>query len=330
MVTKIIVSLGKSPYFKTLLFYSVVTPYHFFMTIMPFLKRPLTFVFLCSLLLMASGAQAGQQQLQITELWQCNSGLANPESVLFDPTTRILLVSNVAGKPLAKDGNGFIAKVALNGVLLDSQWITGLNAPKGMALVNDTLYIADIDELVVVNWTDRQQQRFTAPGARFLNDVTAAANGDLFISDMYTNTIWRFGDGRLEKWLVSDQLPGPNGLLIKDNALYVACWGTITNGFATSRPGQLKRVDLQKKTISLVGSDQPLGHLDGLAKDHHDGFWLTDYMAGKLMRLDGQARLLQQLELGQGSADLAVLPKDWEMLVVPMMQDNSLRGFRVE
>ncbi|HEB52872.1 MAG TPA: hypothetical protein ENI87_06430, partial [bacterium] len=84
--------------------------------------------------------------------------LATPESVLYDPASDVWLVSNIAGEPLAKDGNGFIARVSPDDGSARA-WIEGgrngvtLHAPKGMALLGDDLWVADID---VVRRFDRR------------------------------------------------------------------------------------------------------------------------------------------------------------------------------
>ncbi len=267
---------------------------------------------------------------QLSESWQTSKGMHAPESVLFDPLSRILLVANVNGHPLAKDGNGTIAKMALHGVLLDEKWITGLNAPKGMALGHDTLYVADIDELVAIDWTNGTKQRYPAAGAIFLNDVIMDNQGHVYVSDMMTNTIYRLAGDRLELWLQSNALPGPNGLFIQKDSLYVACWGEITDGFKTSTAGHIKKVSLLDKSITSLGSGLPLGNLDGLETDHCGGFWVTDHMAGTLMQIDASGKLLQTIEVGQGCADIEMLPVDWELLIVPMMSDNKLRGFTIK
>ena len=108
-----------------------------------------------------------------TLLWEV-TGLANPESALPDVKAGIIYVSNVNGAPDAKDGNGFISKVSLDGKMIAQKWATGLNAPKGLALAADKLYAADIDELVEIDTKDgKVTNRFPAKDAKFLNDAAA-------------------------------------------------------------------------------------------------------------------------------------------------------------
>ena len=49
------------------------------------------------------------------------------------------------------DGNGYISRMGAAGMVTDSAFIKGLNAPKGMALVHDTLWVGDIDVVRAYN-----------------------------------------------------------------------------------------------------------------------------------------------------------------------------------
>ncbi|MEO7965729.1 MAG: hypothetical protein ABIT38_17605, partial [Gemmatimonadaceae bacterium] len=119
-------------------------------------------------------------------------GLSAPESVRYDSDLDVFFVSNSNGAPSEKDGNGFIARIdpahpdsatrfiesGKNGVVL--------NAPKGMVIVGDTLWVTDIDALrgfnrrtgAVIATID-----FGPLHATFLNDIAATPDGALYITD---------------------------------------------------------------------------------------------------------------------------------------------------
>ncbi len=115
--------------------------------------------------------------------------LKNPESVRWDAEQGIWFVSNVNGNPSDKDGNGYISRLKADGAVDSLKFVAGgrnkvtLNAPKGMAIVGDTLWVADID---AVRGFNRKSGALVAniavPGAKFLNDVTAGPDG-LYITD---------------------------------------------------------------------------------------------------------------------------------------------------
>src|SRR6187551_2938669 len=101
--------------------------------------------FLPTILLLLT-AIAGQAQHSIEKLWESDTTLAVPESVLF--TKDIIYVSLIDGQPWEGDGKGGIATLDKNGKILNAAWATGLNAPKGMGLWDKKLYVADMSEVV--------------------------------------------------------------------------------------------------------------------------------------------------------------------------------------
>ena len=77
-----------------------------------------------------------QEQIKINKVWETLPVLKTPESVVYAPKQDILLVSNIDGKPDQKDQKGFISKVSLSsGSITELNWLTGLDAPKGMAFI---------------------------------------------------------------------------------------------------------------------------------------------------------------------------------------------------
>lgn len=108
---------------------------------------------------------------------ETRNDLRNPESVAYAPKQDVLFVSNINGIPTQKDQNGFISKVSSsNGSIIELNWVTGLNAPKGVAISNNngTLYVSDITDLVEINIDNGKIiKRFNAPGSAFLNDVVS-------------------------------------------------------------------------------------------------------------------------------------------------------------
>jgi len=118
-------------------------------------------------------------------------GFSTPESVLHDSTQDIYFVSNINGSPTAKDGNGFISRVRPDGAIENLKFIEGgragvtLNAPKGLALAGDTLWVADIDALRAFNartGAPIDSFKLDSAGAVFLNDLTIAS-GAIYITD---------------------------------------------------------------------------------------------------------------------------------------------------
>lgn len=133
-----------------------------------------------------------------TKLWEA-SGFQNPESALPDIAGGILYVSNVAGGPVDKDGNGYISKLTLDGKVTTEKWVSGLDAPKGLALAGGKLYVADIDQLVEIDTANGTiSARYPAAGSKFMNDTAADGEGRIYVTDMGGNAIWRLENGTFE------------------------------------------------------------------------------------------------------------------------------------
>ena len=292
-------------------------------------------------------AQAQEQQQQvgqtrINKLWETPTDLKNPESVAYAPKQNVLFVSNVDGKPDQKDQNGFISKVSpSNGSIIELNWVTGLNAPKGIAISNNNsrLYVSDITDLVEIDIASGKIiKRLNAPGSAFLNDVVSDNQGNIYVSDTITNTIYKLdtnakdnNTSSLQAWLQRQQLNGPNGLHVDNNKnrLIVASFGTF------SKPGAgIEVVDLKSKTTSSLGKEgttSPFGGLDGIESDTTEThYYVTDNPAGKvyIVNADGtDYGTLIDLHT-QGAADLGFIPSQ-STIIIPLMQDNKLVAYKL-
>jgi outer membrane protein assembly factor BamB len=304
---------------------------------------PASLIFI-SIILSACSDDAQQSQVPTTEMAENNSskkatvklellweaqGFNNPESVIYHESGNTLFVSNVNGSPVEKDGNGYISKILLDGTILRKQWVIGLNAPKGLAIYNDTLYVADIDTLVAIDIPSGTIIRsYQVDDAKFLNDVVASDDGKIFVSDMLLNRIHRLSEDQFNIWLESPELESPNGLYAEGDHLIVGAWGVMTDGFATEVPGHLKSVSLKDRSISNLGGD-PIGNLDGVESDGSNGYYVTDWMVGKLYRInkEGDATLL--LELEQGMADHEIILEQ-NLILLPMMKNDKVLAYKIK
>lgn len=262
-------------------------------------------------------------------LWE-TKGLAQPESVVEDPATGVIYVSNINGAVMQKDGNGFISRLTADGKMLERQWVKGLNSPTGLALHDRTLYAADVDQLIEINAASGEiLKRYDAKGAVFLNDVVVDDDGTVYVSDTPMNTIWRLKDGSFELWLANDALNGPNGLFIQGKTLIVASLGKVQSQGQKKELGTLLAVSLDDQKVSKVGKGELIGNLDGLQAIQPGVYLVTDWAQGALYRVDAKGKVDELIDLNQGSADLSYLPGK-KMLLIPMMLDNSLVAYRLD
>jgi sugar lactone lactonase YvrE len=283
--------------------------------------RPVVLALTATLIALSTAAAAAPKLL-----WE-TKGLAQPESLVEDPATGVIYVSNINGAVMQKDGNGFISRLTADGKMLERQWVKGLNSPTGLALHDRTLYAADVDQLVEINAASGEiLKRYDAKGAIFLNDVVVDDEGTVYVSDTPMNTIWRLKDGSFEPWLASDELNGPNGLLAQGNTLIVASLGKIQSLGQKKELGTLLSVSLDDQKVSKIGKGDLIGNLDGLQAIQAGVYLVTDWAQGALYRVDVKGKVDELIDLNQGSADLSYMPGK-KMLLVPMMLDNSLAAY---
>lgn len=205
------------------------------------------------------------------------TGFERPESMLHDLRRNVYLVSNINGGPRDFDNNGFISRVSPSGQMLKTKWIEGgvngvtLNGPKGMALVNDTLYVADIDHLRKFDArTGRPLGSIFFPNATFLNDVTNDLWGNVFVSDIGFTTVPSFGPSGTDavykvtpKNQVSVIAQGnallhhPNGLAALPNGKVVV---VTYDPFESTK--ELFTLDMQGRKSNVI--TMPTGLLDGV------------------------------------------------------------------
>ncbi len=240
-----------------------------------------------------------------------------PESVKFDRIKGILYVANINGKPSEKDGNGFISKLNINGEILDLKWITELNAPKGMGIFDDKLYVTDIDKLVEISISEGKIiQRFLAKDAEFLNDIDIDKNGNVYVSDMAAGKIWMLKNNTFEIWLQSEELVSPNGLFVKDENLLI---GTKT---------KILSVNLKSKKINSLIKNT--GSIDGLEFVDDDKYLFSDWSGHVYIAKAGGEKklLLNTSEKKINAADIEFI-RDKQLLLIPTFYHNTVSFYKL-
>lgn len=161
----------------------------------------------------------------LERLWIAE-GFSAPEGVAPAPDGAYF-ISNVAGEGEAKDGAGWISKLSVDGELIVARFIDGLDGPKGMAVHNGLLYVADIDQVRTFDAASGAPGASIAiPDAKFLNDA-AVWRGEVYVSDSGTGRIWRLAADGPQVWREGEELDGVNGLLADGERMLVS---TMTSG----------------------------------------------------------------------------------------------------
>lgn len=250
-----------------------------------------------------------------------------PESAHWHAHSQSWYVSSLGGgMSVERDGIGWISRYSETGQLLEARWVEGLDAPTGLTSHGGLLYAVDRAGVLEIDIAARRVLRTIAlPDAVTPNDIAVAADGTLFVSDMAGNRIYRVVPrGEAEAWLQDPNLEGPNGLLVDGDRLLVATWGPAKapGSIETTRPGRLLAVNLVDRSVQVLFEGHAIGHLDGLVRR---GEWLyvTDWLAGTLLRISSKGTVHTVLTGLPGLADLGIDPESGT-LGVPAMQDNRL------
>ena len=165
-------------------------------------------------------AFSAKAQHKLEKLWQTDTIVAIPESVLPDLKSNISYISLIDGGGWDADGKGGVAKLGIDGKNYDPNWITGLNAPKGLGIYGNRLYAADINQVVVVDIKNGKiEKKITIDSATGLNDITVDKNGIVFVSDSRKANVWRIENDIPVLYL--ENLPGVNGLKSIGDDLYI-------------------------------------------------------------------------------------------------------------
>ncbi|MGY3054686.1 outer membrane protein assembly factor BamB [Pedobacter sp. UYEF25] len=162
-----------------------------------------------------------QQKYQLIKIWQTDTVVAVPESVLIDYDKKLLYVSEIGlGNSSSADGNGEIALLGLDGKIIDLHFAKGMDSPKGLGKYGNNLYVADLTKVFVIDTkTGSTIRTFPVEGAGMLNDVSVNAKGVAYISDSRTKKIHKIKNNQLTTFM--EGIDGINGLKAIGTDLYV-------------------------------------------------------------------------------------------------------------
>ena len=202
-------------------------------------------------LLFVITAIAAQAQHTLEKIWESDSTLAIPESVLYDKDG--LFVSLIDGQPWVADGKGGIARIDKNGKITNLTWITGLQAPKGMALEKKKLYVADMTDVVVIDVkSGKIESRIPVVGSKGLNDVTIDDKGTIYTSDSQGGQIFTITKGKSELYIPETR--GVNGLKAVGNELYICLGNGLYKAGADKKPVLVASMKMGGDGIEPVGN----------------------------------------------------------------------------
>lgn len=261
-------------------------------------------------------------------------GLATPESVVYDDVNDVYLVANINGGPSAVDGNGFISKISPEGQVVELKWIDGskkatkLDAPKGIALSADTVYVSDLDRVRMFDRkTGKSKGEVKLKGATFANDIAVGADGKVYVTDIgvkFTDkgveqtksaAVWVIEKKKAKALAKTEELGGPNGIVAGPEGVWVASFGS----------GELYSLDAKGAKVTPI--KLPKGALDGLAVAGGKVYVSSWEASGVYVGTPGGEFTLVYENL-PAPADIAFDTKR-NRLLVPLFNDNGIAVFDV-
>lgn len=267
----------------------------------------------------ASSEAQADPTYTLTEVWRTDSILLTCESVLYEKNLQVLFVSCINGAPSEKNGKGFISMLDPDGTVKSLKWVTGLDAPKGMGVEGNRLFVADIDQLVIIDIEQAEIiEKITVDGATFLNDVAVGADGKVYFSDSDTGIIWIYSNGELKSW-ITEGLERPNGLFIEEDRVLLASSGSQ----------DLKIIDKSTGTYKTVTSE--IGHGDGVEFTGKEGHYITSSWAGEVFLIlpdYTKVSLLKTSDQEINSADIG-FNQDDQVVYVPTFYDNRVVAYKL-
>ena len=250
--------------------------------------------------------------------------LDGPEAVRWDPDQKLWFVSNVNGDPSAKDNNGYVSRLNADGSTDSLKFIVGgrtrvtLNAPKGLALVGDTLWVADID---AVRGFNRKSGAVVAnirvANAKFLNDIAVGPDG-IYVTDSGLNVVFRI-DGRTVSTAIKfDGEPGPNGITWDSGGRRFVIVPFGDKAISAWAPGD--------STPQKIGEGP--GMQDGI-EEFGAGRFLVTAWADSSLSLLSEGKMTKLAGNLPGAADLGY-DRESGKVVVPQLTENKVQIFQVD
>lgn len=273
-------------------------------------------------LLLALVPNAVALALQVT-------GLRNPAGFIVDPATGAYFISNENGGPNERDNNGFITKLDEHGKIVKLKFIEGgtdgvtLHAPKGMAILDKTLFVSDIDKVRRFDLATGRplgEIDLSALKVDFLTGLAADGTGLLYIADTGADTILKVDTRRGSKptvFVKDAALAGPHGLAVNpaNGTLVAVSWngGKILE---IAKDGAIK--------ILFANSffNARFGNLAGVDFDALGNMYVSDFSQGKVLRIDPDFRIQTIAEFLSTPANVSIDRKN-HLILIPYLSGNA-------
>ena len=233
------------------------------------------------------------------------TGFAQPECVLVDPETGTAYVSNINAKAelyWQDTGAGFLFRFNSDGTMETLKWVAStpdfvIHQPKGMALLDGVLYVADNTRVLSFSLPDGDSKKiYPVEGAQRLNDM-ASGTGNVYVTDVATGKIHRIDTSDAGKHDVVAAIDGVNGITLRDGIMYAVTW-TLHDVFEVALDGSRPPV--------AFGLAAHFTHLDGVEPWEDGGLLISDPGGNKIGVVAGDRRTVDTFYEMPEPADIGI------------------------
>jgi len=255
------------------------------------------------------------------------SGFHHVESITTDG--KFLYCADIGKElnPTAKDSDGKIIKLDLNGKIIDSTFVKEkLDSPKGLTIANGILFAADVDRIVAIDLKtgNKSYEIPFTDGVSFLNDITVVDKNTAYVSATDKNKIFKvnLAAKTYSELVIGKTIAGVNGLFYDktSNRLYV-------NGFgADNKPnGIIGFIDLSNNKFTRLATIE--GYFDGIwlvNETLYTSNWVSFEKKGVIQTINiktGNVSAVQLKEPIAGPADFTITK---DRIIVPEMMSGNI------
>lgn len=262
------------------------------------------------------------------------SGFNHIESVATDG--KYIYAADIGKElnPTAKDGDGQIVKLDKKGNIIEANFIKEkLNAPKGLAINKDILFINDVDKLLAFNLktATKLYEIDFSKDTSFLNDIAVWDNNTLYVSATDKSKLYKVNliDKTYSEIVTDVTIAGINGLFCykKASRIYV-------NGFGSdNKPnGVIGFINLNDNTFTRITNME--GYYDGIFISNDILFvsnWVAFEKKGIVQGIGiyGSKRVIKIDTSGTiaGPADFIIVNNQ---LIIPGMMSGEIHFIKLE
>ena len=255
---------------------------------------------------------------------QVTNGFSMPESVTSDGER--FFISNQGQDFINKDGDGFISEIDNTGKIINLKFLPKdelLNAPKGMCIINDVLYVADLDRIVGFNIKSKLKVfGLIIPNAIVLNDICIYNQTNIIVTETASGNIFRINI-KSKSFENLGNIPTSSSVSYNDKTKQLI---VCTNG-KNYGEGSIYLKNNNSEFVKL--KNIPNGFFDGIEWLDDDNLLISDWVTfpvkdyGKLWIYNLKSQKAELLFTGESIADI-YYDKVSKSIYMPQMFHNKL------